>query len=98
MTNDYNSPIYKEGERIYNYLRNQEYPLIADVYPHSELPVIQISIYWGDWKHDHARCDYLMEKLGYILISEQTTESDGSDCYSSIHNYLSKDYYNRDEE
>lgn len=48
---------------------------------------ICISIEHGDWKHEHLRCDYLMNKLGYQLIDEQVTFEDGSDNYSSIHIY-----------
>ena len=49
--------------------------------------LLSITIEWGDWKHDHGFADYLMQKMGYTLLSEQITEEDGSDCYSSIHIY-----------
>ena len=26
---------------------------------------IEITIEWGDWKHDHIYCDMLMEEKGY---------------------------------
>ena len=48
---------------------------------------ITIYIEWGDWKHDHLFCDHIMNNLGYYLCSETETETDGSDCYSSIHKY-----------
>lgn len=51
---------------------------------------VAITIEWGDWKHDHGFVDYLMKKMGYILVCEQITEEDGSDCYSSIHIYKKK--------
>ena len=54
-------------------------------------PMVHIEITWGDWKHDHARCDYLMDQLGYGFISAVETEEDGSDCYSAIHNYVKRD-------
>ena len=53
-----------------------------------EIPVICVEISWGDWKHDHGWCDSLMGYLGYSKIGEQETEEDGSDCYSSIHNFI----------
>jgi len=46
-----------------------------------------VEIIWGDWKHDHLHCDYLMKALGYKLSSENVIEEDGSDTYSSIHIY-----------
>ena len=47
-----------------------------------------IHIEWGDWKHSHARLDYVMKHyLGYTLIKEEVTEEDGSDTYSSVHYY-----------
>ena len=55
---------------------------------------INIEIPWGDWKHDHTRCDYIINKFGHennINIypdDEEITEEDGSDCYSSIHHYI----------
>ena len=49
---------------------------------------ISIHIEYGDWKHDHAYCDYLMKEKGWQLIREQETWEDGSDCYSSIHTYM----------
>lgn len=49
---------------------------------------ISLSIEWGDWKHSHARLDYLMSQLGYTLTKEQVTEEDGSDTYSSVHYYI----------
>ena len=46
-----------------------------------------VSIEWGDWKHDHKRCDYLMAKKNYLCVREETTAEDGSDCYSADHYY-----------
>ena len=52
-----------------------------------------ITIYNGDWKHDHWRCDYLVEEfakqndIAFIQGAVVVTEEDGSDCYSAIHNY-----------
>ena len=51
---------------------------------------ITINIEWGDWKHDHLYCDHIMKEIGYELVSENETDQDGSDCYSSAHNYERK--------
>jgi len=48
---------------------------------------VYVEIEYGDWKHDHLRCDYLMKTMGYSLIEEKVTKQDGSDCYGSIHIY-----------
>lgn len=49
---------------------------------------VEITIEWGDWKHDHLRADWLLEqKLHLVRYNERRTESDGGDCYSSIHFY-----------
>ena len=44
-------------------------------------------IEWGDWKHDHMWCDILMGYIGYESTGEETTDENGSDCYSAIHYY-----------
>lgn len=46
---------------------------------------VVVSVEWGDWKHSHARLDYLMKEIGFGLDFETMTETDGSDCYSSEH-------------
>ena len=55
---------------------------------------LYIDIQWGDWKHDHGWCDYLIEEFFnkkpevYKVISAvNVTEEDGSDCYSATHIY-----------
>lgn len=48
---------------------------------------INIIIEWGDWKHDHIYCDMIMKELGYELVTEKELETNGSDCYSSVHKY-----------
>ena len=51
--------------------------------------LIAVQISWGDWKHEHGRCDYLLRRdFGLFKMKEKVTEEDGSDCYSSIHYYL----------
>ena len=50
--------------------------------------MIAVEITRGDWKHDHLRMDYFMQRTYDIRsIITQTTEEDGSDCYSAIHYY-----------
>lgn len=48
---------------------------------------IMVHIPWGDWKHDHLRCDYLLGNLGLTCVNTEVTEEDGSDCYSAVHYY-----------
>ena len=62
--------------------------IFADVY--SSHGTIQVEISWGDWKHEHLRADWLIaNNIGGLLFrNEKVTEEDGSDCYSSVHNYL----------
>lgn len=51
--------------------------------------MVAIEVFWGDWKHQHLRLDWLMEEAFSNIknIFEEVTESDGSDCYSAIHYY-----------
>lgn len=49
--------------------------------------VVEIHIDLGDWKHDHGYTDYLMREADFLLIDEQVTYEDGSDCYGSTHFY-----------
>ena len=67
-----------------NVLKNSN--LYADVYDYNDIVYVEIS--WGDWKHEHLRCDYLMNLHGFTLIDTIETETDGSDCYSAIHMYI----------
>lgn len=61
----------------------------AEVYTgYNGLPVVAVSIHWGDWKHEHGWCECLMGYLGYKEIGNKVTEEDGSDCYSAEHYYL----------
>lgn len=47
----------------------------------------EVSIEWGDWKHDHLFTRTLMANLGLTCLKEEVTEEDGSDCYSAVHTY-----------
>lgn len=46
-----------------------------------------ISIDCGDWKHEHLRCDVLMQRMGFIPDGSLVTWEDGSDCYSADRYY-----------
>lgn len=51
--------------------------------------MVAVEVIWGDWKHEHARLDWLVgENIPNLRsIHTTTTEEDGSDCYSAIHYY-----------
>ena len=78
------------SEKVEKYLRDNK--LWASVEPYcDDLPVIEVDISWGDWKHEHLRADWIarefLEGLGITAfrITEYTTEEDGSDTYSAEH-------------
>jgi len=74
------------SEKAEKYLRDNK--LWASVEPYwDDLPVIEVEINWGDWKHDHARAKWLLEEVGIHFINTKVTEEDGSDCYSAIHRF-----------
>lgn len=54
-----------------------------------ERNMFAVEIIWGDWKHEHLRFDWLMRENFPNLrnINTQTTEENGTDCYSAIHYY-----------
>ena len=60
----------------------------ADVYSQMEGNIINVSIDWGDWRHQHLWARDLMSYLGYVKVGEVVTEEDGSDCYSAEHTYI----------
>lgn len=74
---------------IEKYLTNEGISCEIFVYPNNE-NLLDVNIDWGDWKHDHKYCDYLMEKIGWELESECVSDDDGSDCYSATHTYKRK--------
>lgn len=58
------------------------------IYQYSTLPVLCVEVD-GDWKHDHLRCQYLMEEeLGAHFLKKETTREDGSDDYGATHYYI----------
>lgn len=66
----------------------EKHYIFANVYQHEDLPVIDVDINWGDWKHSHLYADMIVEELGGMLLSTKVTAEDGSDCYSAIHSYI----------
>lgn len=79
--------MYEKARQIEKYLNENR--LFADVYVGTEHNQICVEICWGDWKHDHLRTDWLIrEKFNPMTDYTETTEEDGSDCYSAIHNYF----------
>jgi hypothetical protein len=79
-------------EAIYDdiYKLIQDSNICAEVGVDPRNDTIEVNITWGDWKHDHLHCDWLISNyLDSFSIrcikSETVTEEDGSDTYSSIH-------------
>ena len=68
----------------------EENHLWGEVDQYLDLPVIEINISWGDWKHDHLACDWAIKESDLPLhkIGDQVTEEDGSDCFSAVHYYI----------
>lgn len=64
--------------------------ICANVWENKTLGTIQVEIEWGDWKHDHARAEWLIQENGYKHIGTDVTEEDGSDCYSAIHYFIER--------
>ena len=38
--------------------------------------LIAVTIYWGDWKHDHGYLKYLMQQQGLTHVKEELLEED----------------------
>ena len=74
------------SEKVEKYLRDNK--LWASVEPcWDDLPVIEVDINWGDWKHEHLRAKWLLEEVGIHFINTKVTEENGSDCYSARHRF-----------
>lgn len=77
----------EETDMLYHYLKDNG--VYADVFHYTtEVPAIVVSIYWGDWKHQHGWAEDLMGYLGYTEIGNKVTEENGSDCYSADHYFI----------
>lgn len=74
------------ADKIYDIMRDAN--LHGEVW-HENDHAVAVEINWGDWKHEHARLDWLVrEKLPELKsVTEETTEENGSDCYSAIHHF-----------
>ena len=60
----------------------------ADVFPMGNgLPVIEVHISWGDWKHEHLRTKWLMQEQGAVYFGGDVTEENGTDSYSAVHRF-----------
>ena len=42
----------------------------------------------GDWKHDHLRCNWLMNDLNYDDRGECVIGDEDSDFYTAVHAYV----------
>ena len=79
--------LYRLCEKVEKYLNDNR--IYSDVTPYGNgLPVINVSISWGDWKHDHGRAKWLMHELGATYVGSEETEENGSDCYSAVHTFI----------
>lgn len=83
---------YKTYEELVKYLKENEVDYTEINQPLNKIEgmgnwVYDITIEWGDWKHQHARLRWLMEQIGYKQVLETPIETDGSDCYSAVHRY-----------
>ena len=53
------------------------------------LPVIDIRIESGDWKHEHLRTKMLMQQIGAVHVgSKVLDDDDGSDTYTAVHRFI----------
>ena len=78
--------IIKKIEQVMQ--ENHIYGEVGLFAPDLPFNVYEITISWGDWKHDHWRLDHLIEKIGGTHTGTVVTEEDGSDCYSAVHYYV----------
>ena len=72
-------------EKVENILDEAELYGEVDFNYNEEL--VWVTIYWGDWKHDHARLRYVMGIHGFSEVECEVIDADGSDCYSAIHKF-----------
>lgn len=81
--------VFEEADRMcekaQKILDNEHIWASAWIHPTMSMVIIEVE---GDWKHDHARTDWLMEeKLGLVCQSKVVTKEDGSDYYTATHYY-----------
>lgn len=81
---------FKKGNEIantiYKYLNKKDADF-DEVYftTQGDIPLLVVSVNWGDWKHSHIYLDRVMAEKGFFKISENITEEDGDDAYSAEH-------------
>ena len=85
--------VIKNAENIF-----KTYNTRYDMWTEQGGEIVAVEIYWGDWKHDHAFVDWVFKEMNYNILrdneifltkhSEDVTEEDGSDTYSSIHKFI----------
>ena len=81
---------YEEEKMLYKTLGDKNNLFVTEIYHEKHMlygDIVCILIEWGDWKHEHLRCDWLMQEMGYTFLGSETTEEDGSDTYSAIRRY-----------
>ena len=84
------------SQNLMNYLTENGLR-VDDIEQIDDLSTIEITIEWGDWKHEHRRCAYLVDKFSEIedldifYLGCDVLEEDGSDCYSGVHKFLLMD-------
>lgn len=84
------------ADELYDFLKRNE--LYVDV-SYVGTDTVLVDIEWGDWKHEHLRCDYLIKefcKMYHLIckrIETMVTEDDGSDCYSGTHYFTYEPQY-----
>lgn len=79
------------SEELGEYLRDNK--VWAEVTPYvDDIPVVEVEISWGDWKHEHLRTKWLLEEIGVHLLKTDVTEEDGSDTYSARHYFYVGEY------
>ena len=83
--------IYEAIEKVEKLLAENNIPSEVDQF--STLPALTVHIDWGDWKHEHLATRLLLtEELGLAYIRSETTEEDGTDCYSATHYFILPEY------
>lgn len=86
----YDEEMSKLVDKVRDYLNENKLYTYDIRYADMDAPLrncVVVEIVWGDWKHDHARCDWLVKQVGGTPEYTEVTNEDGSDCYSAIHAY-----------
>ena len=78
--------IYEAMEKAEKVLNDNN--IYADIDQFMDIPAITVHINWGDWKHEHICARLALEEAGFIYVRSETTEEDGSDCYSATHYFI----------